>query len=101
VGREKDVERLPVLGFPSESHHFPIIDRWFSDNDAAYSPVISCNNMDVLATLTASGVGVTLLPRDCYAALIEQGKLRILKASPEIPRVDLSQHTDGMHCYIR
>lgn len=82
-----DLEQFPVLGFPEESHHYPVIHKWFNDNGAVYSPAISCNNMDVLANLTAAGVGITLLPQGCYQKLIEEGKLQILKTRPEIPKV--------------
>lgn len=85
--RPADLEALPVLGFPGESHHFPVIDRWFRDNGAIYLPAVSCNNMDALADMTVAGAGVALLPKGCYGHLIDAGRLRVLDTSPAIPRV--------------
>jgi DNA-binding transcriptional LysR family regulator len=87
VLRPGDVARLPVLGFPPESYHFPVIDRWFHENGGTFTPVISCNSMEVLARLTASGVGVAVLPEHCYADLVAQGALRVLRTEPAIPPV--------------
>lgn len=84
----KDLEQWPVLGFPQESHHFPVINKWFNDNNAVYTPAISCNNMNLLADLTVAGAGVTLLPVGCYDGLIREGKLRVLNTRPVIPRVE-------------
>ena len=85
--RPADLERLPVFGFPAESHHFPVIERWFRDNGAVYRPAVSCNNMDALADLTARGAGVALLPRGCYRVRIDAGELRELDTRPRIPPV--------------
>jgi DNA-binding transcriptional LysR family regulator len=84
----RDLEKWPVLGYPAESHHFPIINAWFSDNDVVYAPVISCNDGDVLANMTASGAGVALLPKNYYADLISEGRLRVLNTSPKISPVE-------------
>lgn len=84
----KDLERWPVLGFPPESHHYPVIHKWFNDNGAFYTPTISCNNMAILADLTAAGAGLALLPRSCYQPMIDDGRLRIVNTAPPIPQVE-------------
>ena len=84
----RDLEQWSVLGYPAESHHFPIINAWFTDNDAVYAPVVSCNNMDVLANLTEWGVGVALLPKKYYADVISEGRLRVLNTYPKISPVE-------------
>jgi DNA-binding transcriptional LysR family regulator len=60
----------------------------FTDNDVVYAPVVSCNNMDVLANLTESGVGVALLPKKYYADVISEGRLRVLNTYPKISPVE-------------
>ena len=81
-------EPMSHLGYPAESHHFPIINAWFTDNDVAYAPVVSCNNMDVLANLTEWGVGVAILPKKYYADVISEGRLRVLNTYPKISPVE-------------
>ncbi len=39
----------PILGFPEESHHFPITSKWFAADNAVYAPAIASSDMDVLA----------------------------------------------------
>jgi DNA-binding transcriptional LysR family regulator len=83
-----ELARWPVLGLSAQSHHTPVIERWFRDADADYRPVISCNNVRVLAELTLAGLGVSLLPRGSYAAEIEAGTLRVLQTQPKIGPVE-------------
>ncbi|MBC8642185.1 LysR family transcriptional regulator [Caballeronia sp. EK] len=86
----------PVLGLSSQSHHYPVIERWFRDANADYRPVISCNNVRVLAELTVSCLGVSLLPRASYHAEIAAGKLRVIDTAPQIGPVQfvaLHRHT--------
>jgi DNA-binding transcriptional LysR family regulator len=78
----------PVLGLSSQSHHYPVIERWFRDADADYRPVISCNNVRVLAELTVTGLGVSLLPRASYQAEIAAAKLRVIDTAPRIAPVE-------------
>lgn len=85
--RPHDLAKWPILGFPEESHHFPVVSRWFADNSAVYAPAIACNDMDVLADLAVEGAGVALLPRGCYGDLFERGRLRALSTAPGIPQV--------------
>jgi DNA-binding transcriptional LysR family regulator len=78
----------PVLGLSSQSHHYPVIERWFRDGDAEYRPVIACNNVRVLAELTMTGLGVSLLPRASYHGDIAAGRLRVIDASPKLGPVE-------------
>ncbi|MFC0697194.1 LysR family transcriptional regulator [Paraburkholderia humisilvae] len=84
-----DLARWPVLGLSSQSHHYPVIERWFREGGAEYNPVISCNTVRVLGDLTLAGLGVSLLPRRSYAAEIAAGMLKVLNTTPEIAPVEL------------
>ncbi|ANN66955.1 LysR family transcriptional regulator [Bordetella bronchialis] len=78
----------PVLGLSQASHHYPVIEQWFSAGQASYQPVVSCSNVRVLADLTMAGLGVSLLPlRSCRKEL-EAGELRIIKTRPALPPVE-------------
>jgi DNA-binding transcriptional LysR family regulator len=78
----------PVLGLSTQSHHYPIIERWFRDAGADYNPIISCSNVRVLGDLTLAGLGVSLLPRASFAAEIAAGALDVLDTQPHIPPVE-------------
>jgi DNA-binding transcriptional LysR family regulator len=83
-----DLQKWPILSFTEESHHYPIIERWFEQSHAIYKPTVSCNDMDVLARLTADGEGISLLSKKCYEKLIKSGELKVLRTAPEVPHME-------------
>jgi len=85
-----DLKELPVLMLSEESHHYPIVRQWFRDAGVMHRPAASCNNMSVLAELTRQGLGVSLLPRQCYGPELAEGRLVVLETHPQIPRVPFS-----------
>lgn len=86
----RDLQRWPVLSLSEDSFHYPVIERWFRDGGAFFKAAASCNNMEVIAELTAAGLGVSLLPRHCYRAEVSSKRLAILKTAPAIPAVEFS-----------
>lgn len=91
-----DLAAWPVLGLSAQSHHYPVIERWFRDANVDYRPAISCNNVRVLADLTVAGLGVSLLPRASYRAEITAGRLRVIDTAPHLGPVEfvaLHRHT--------
>lgn len=85
-----DIAHWPVLMLTEESHHFPVVRQWFRAAGVAFRAATASNNMNVLATLTMQGLGVSLLPRHCYRAEIAAGRLRVLDTAPALPRVPFS-----------
>jgi DNA-binding transcriptional LysR family regulator len=83
-----DLARWPVIGLSNQSHHYPVIERWFRDAGAGYRPVISCSNVRVLGDLTLAGLGVSLLPRASFTAEIAAGALNVLNTEPSIEPVE-------------
>jgi DNA-binding transcriptional LysR family regulator len=77
---ELQAQRIIVL--PRESFHHRSIEAWFQANKILYRPDDECNSMSVVALLTASGVGISLLPPICYQAEIAAGTLRVLETTP-------------------
>ena len=86
----RELQRWPVLSLSEDSFHYPVIERWFREGGAIFHAAASCNNMDVIAALTAAGLGVSLLPRRCYRAEIAARRLVELNTRPAIPRVEFS-----------
>jgi DNA-binding transcriptional LysR family regulator len=90
VLRPADLQRWPILSLSEDSFHYPVLERWFREAGAFYRSAASCNNMDVIASLTAAGLGVSLLPRACYRAELSARRLVVLRTAPPIPRVPFS-----------
>ena len=84
------LQEWPVLGFPEDSYHFPVISRWFASDNAVYAPAVASSDMDVLAALACDGAGVALLSESCYAAHFAQGRLRVIDVQPRIPDASFS-----------
>ncbi|WP_198298438.1 LysR family transcriptional regulator [Bordetella genomosp. 8] len=78
----------PVLGLSEASHHYPVIEQWFSAGRASYQPVVSCSNVRVLADLTMAGLGVSLLPLRSCGKELESGQLRRIDTRPALPPVE-------------
>lgn len=90
VLRPADLQAWPILSLSEDSFHYPVIERWFRDAGTFYRSAASCNNMEVIAELTAAGLGVSLLPRACYRAELAARRLVVLRTEPAIPRVPFS-----------
>jgi DNA-binding transcriptional LysR family regulator len=86
----RELQQWPVLSLSEDSFHYPVIERWFREGGAIFRCAASCNNMDVIASLTAAGLGVSLLPRRCYRGEIKARRLVVLNTRPAIPRVEFS-----------
>ncbi|MCU4162339.1 substrate-binding domain-containing protein [Acidiphilium sp. AL] len=78
--KELQAQRIIVLS--RESFHYRSIEAWFQANKIIYRPSDECNSMSVVALLTASGVGISLLPPICYQAEITAGALQVLETAP-------------------
>jgi len=79
-------QRIIVL--PKASYHHRAIESWFQAHGIPYRPNDECNSMSVVATLTASNIGISLLPPICYEAELARGDLRIIPTVPPYPPVE-------------
>jgi DNA-binding transcriptional LysR family regulator len=79
---------FPILAFPPESHHHAAMKAWFRTGGIRFAPVVTCNNMDVIARMVAQGTGVGMLPAEFYGAELALGQMEVLRASPAIPDVE-------------
>lgn len=97
---ELRAQRIIVL--PRESFHHRSIEAWFQANKILYRPDDVCNSMSVVALLTASGVGISLLPPICYEAEMAAGALRVLETVPrqlpvEFFAITISERFDALN----
>lgn len=80
----------PLLSFPQESYHVPVIKRWFREAGATFKPSVICNSMEVIARLVAQGRGIGLLPREQMEPEIAAGRLQLLRTAPVLPGMELA-----------
>ena len=82
------VTRESLAGFslitlPVEGHLSPNFDHWTRQDSYCFSRIDTCNSLSTVANLTASGLGVSLLPPRCFTRHLETNALRILDSEPE------------------
>lgn len=82
-----DLGRWRVLSLGPDSYHSNTIEGWLSLQREAPQHVDICNSMAVIASLTAAGFGISLLPPSCYEDELRAGELQLLKTRPEGPDV--------------
>jgi DNA-binding transcriptional LysR family regulator len=61
--------------------------RWFKSLGFQPANVISSSNLVALIGMTVSGLGVSYLPRQCLAPIIEAGMLEVIHTTPSPPDV--------------
>jgi DNA-binding transcriptional LysR family regulator len=64
-----------------------VYSRWLKSIGITLSTTMSSNNLMALIGLTASGLGLSYLPRKCLSPMIKAGVLRELKVRPALPPV--------------
>lgn len=74
----------PIMSFPQESYHYPVIKAWFKSAGVRFRPAVTCNSIEVIAKLVSQATGVGLLPSGYFDAEIALGKLEVLQAAPEL-----------------
>ncbi|RCW63228.1 LysR family transcriptional regulator [Pseudorhodoferax soli] len=85
-----DLSTMGVLTFAEDSFHHSKLQDWFSEAGVPFEPLVTCNQMAVLAELTARGVGVSLLPVNGFKKWLHDGRLTVLNVEPEFPSVEFS-----------
>ena len=56
-----------ILSLGKRSYHSQTMYEWLDNEENEITRVDVCNSMSVIASLTAAGLGVSLLPEQCYA----------------------------------
>lgn len=83
-----DFRSVRVLSLGKNSFHHRTVEHWLRERGDEPRAVDLCNSMGAVASLTQAGVGVSLLPIQCYQAEIASGELRVLETCPEGPNVE-------------
>jgi DNA-binding transcriptional LysR family regulator len=83
-----DLRQIRILSLGKDSFHHHTVQHWLSLRDDGLPNVDLCDSMDVIASLTKEGLGMSLLPVSRYSAEIKAGDLRVMKTKPEGPMVE-------------
>lgn len=85
-----DLTKHPILSLGEGSYHYGPAEEWLAAHGGSRRRVDVCNSMSAIASLTQAGLGVSLLPPDCFEPELAAGKLRVLDTRPEMPEVEFS-----------
>lgn len=80
---------LPVLSVTREWQARGSHLRWFTDNRIHYRNVTICNTFRTTASMAIDGLGLAQLPVRLFQKEIRQGQLKMLRAEPEIPPLQI------------
>jgi DNA-binding transcriptional LysR family regulator len=83
-----DLRQIRILSLGKDSFHHHTVQRWLSSRDDGLPNVDLCDSMDVIASLTKEGLGISLLPVNRYKTEIDAGDLRVMKTLPAGPMVE-------------
>ena len=80
--------KFPLLIQSTGSILRPILHDVIDNPKLPFAKTISCNNMAALAELSAFGLGITILPKAFFSKYVTDGRLRVMKTSIELPRLE-------------
>lgn len=76
-----------ILSQGSRSGSGIFYDKWMKSEGIAFPRVLSTDNLTALVGLTVAGLGISYLPRQCFRALVEAGKLTHVQTRVPLPPV--------------
>lgn len=79
-----DLAPFQVFTNPEPSKLISLVRNWFSRAGVEPSRISTCNSLSIVARLTSSGSGISLLPLSVVGAELRAGTLRRLATRPEI-----------------
>lgn len=86
----KDLRQYRVFSLGKNSYHNQTMQEWLHTDEGDILRVDTCNSMSIIASLTAAGLGISLLPEQFYQNAIQDGRLKPIMTKPEIPLVEFS-----------
>lgn len=86
----RDLRKHRIFSLGRNSYHNQTMHEWLDNEERQVTHVDVCNSMSVIASLTAAGLGISLLPDQYYEAEIQSGRLKPIKTEPAIPLVEFS-----------
>jgi DNA-binding transcriptional LysR family regulator len=72
----RDLQNRRIITWSKDAAIYRLVEDWFTRNGANPGQKITCNTAVTMASLTAAGLGVTLLPRELVKQELAAGMLR-------------------------
>jgi DNA-binding transcriptional LysR family regulator len=63
------------------------VNKWLRSHGVELKTTISTDNLTAALGLTAAGLGISYLPRECFQPLVDAGTLMEITVNPELPQV--------------
>jgi len=95
--RLHDLARHRMLVQGNNSGTGRAYDAWMKDQGVQPAHAIVVSNLVALTGLTVSGLGVSYLPRECLAPLVDAGMLEVIEVTPALPVVRYVAMHKGEH----
>jgi DNA-binding transcriptional LysR family regulator len=83
----RSLNRHTLLTHGEKSGTGLLYENWLRDHGVAPAHTIRSNSLMALIGMTASGLGVSYLPRDCLSWLIDAGRLQVVKTRRPPPEI--------------
>lgn len=85
----KELSRYPIISLSASSALYQFADRWFRENEAHPNWVNHCSSLGVVANLTLSGFGVSLLLPSVMEEDLKAERLDAIDVVPAFPQLDV------------
>ena len=85
----KELSHYPIISLSASSALYQFADRWFRENEASPNWVNHCSSLGVVAKLTRSGFGVSLLLPSVMEEDLEAKRLEVIEVVPPFPQLDV------------
>jgi DNA-binding transcriptional LysR family regulator len=82
-----EIAAYPILTQTEGSGLHKLVLNWLSGGEIKLNRIVKCNSLNVLGALAAAGLGITVLTEQYFHSEIQNGRLRVIKTTPEIPAV--------------
>jgi DNA-binding transcriptional LysR family regulator len=86
----RDLRQYRIFSLGKNSYHNQTMQEWLYADEGSLLRVDTCNSMSIIASLTAAGLGISLLPEQFYQNAIQNGQLKPIMTKPDIPLVEFS-----------
>lgn len=82
-----ELSDFPILSQGTRSGSGLYLSKWMHNQGIVFPRQISSDSMTALLGLTIAGLGLSYMPKECLNALLDDGKLEVVDASPALPAV--------------
>lgn len=83
-----ELSHYPIISLSASSALYQMTVRWLGDHGVAPNWVSHCSSVSMVATLTQSALGISLLPPTVMEDRIRNNDLQIIRVAPPFPRLN-------------